>query len=102
MTDAIKPYPMLAHFSAAWCGPCKAMEPSIEALKVKYSTRISYQKVDIDREPDLAEKHNVLSIPTLLWMEVDENGQWIEKGRLVGARNLAILDSFIEAGLNNK
>ena len=57
--------PVLVDFYAAWCGPCKLMEPILEeAEKERSDLRIA--KVNVDEEPGLAQKHKVGSVPTLV------------------------------------
>jgi len=58
--------PVLLDFWAAWCGPCRMIGPIVEQLAVDYSGRIKVGKVNVDEEADLASRHNVVSIPTLV------------------------------------
>src|SRR5438874_1220318 len=58
--------PVLVDFWAEWCGPCKAIGPSVEQLATEYAGRAKVVKVDVDRESDLASKYGVMSIPALL------------------------------------
>ena len=72
--------PVLVDFTAAWCGPCKAIAPVIEELAQEYEGRAKVLKVDVDENSDVAVKHGVMSIPALV---VFKDGQEVE--RLVGA-----------------
>ena len=77
----------ILYFSATWCGPCKALAPIMESLK----GQVTYKKVDIDQEFDLAAKHSVRSVPTLVL--IDETGE--VQGRLVGTQSSQnILDFY--------
>lgn len=72
--------PVLIDFWAPWCGPCKAIGPSIEQLASEYSGKAKVFKVDVDDNPEIAQRYNVMSIPALL---VFKDGK--EAGKLVGA-----------------
>lgn len=51
-------------FTAAWCGPCKQLEPVLAALGAAYAGRVRVVAVDVDREPALAQRYDVRSMPT--------------------------------------
>ena len=57
---------VLVDFSAAWCGPCKKLEPIVHEIAADYGGRLKVVKVDIDQAPGVAAKYGVLSIPTLM------------------------------------
>jgi thioredoxin 1 len=58
--------PVIADFWAEWCGPCKMIAPILKELAVAYKDKIKIAKIDVDAEGDLAQKFNIVSIPTLL------------------------------------
>ncbi len=57
--------PVLIDFWAEWCGPCKAIGPSIEQLSSEYAGKAKVFKVDVDSDPDLATQYGVMSIPAV-------------------------------------
>jgi len=58
--------PLFVDFWAAWCGPCKVMDPVVEKLAAKYSDRIVFGKVNVDEEISISSRYHVFSIPTFM------------------------------------
>ena len=67
----------ILYFSAAWCGPCRALGPVVQQLQ---NEGLNIQKVDVDHDQTLSAQYSVKSIPTLI--KIDQNGNVI--GRLIG------------------
>jgi len=57
--------PVLVDFWAEWCGPCKAIGPTIEQLATELDGKAKVFKVDVDADPDLATEYGVMSIPAV-------------------------------------
>ncbi|WP_311408022.1 thioredoxin [Liquorilactobacillus uvarum] len=56
----------LTDFWATWCGPCRMQSPVIEQLDEEIGDKVSFSKVDVDQNTDVASKFGIMSIPTLL------------------------------------
>lgn len=67
--------PAIIDFYATWCGPCKATAPVLEKIAEKYDGRINVFKVDVDKEQELAALFGVRSIPSLLFIPMNEKPQ---------------------------
>lgn len=65
----------LVDFFAEWCGPCKLMGPIIEELGKEYKSKIKVGKLNVDENKIVAEKYNIMSIPTLI---IFQNGKTIQ------------------------
>ena len=81
----------LVDFWATWCGPCRMLAPTIEALGEQYDGKANVCKVDVDAQPALAQRFGVMSIPTVIAFQ---DGRQI--GKLVGVRPQAELEALLK------
>lgn len=88
---AIASYPKLVvDCWAVWCGPCRMVAPTIEALAKEKAGNVVFAKLDIDRNPQTAIKYTISAVPTML---VFKNGRLA--GRVLGALPKPQLDKKI-------
>jgi thioredoxin 1 len=64
--------PVLVDFWAPWCGPCKAISPSVDALATEMADKLKVVKVNVDEAQEIAGRFGVISIPTLLLIKGGE------------------------------
>ena len=58
--------PVVVDFWAEWCGPCKMLSPTIDAIAEKYNGKVKVGKVNVDKDPALAQKYSVMGIHNIL------------------------------------
>jgi len=87
--------PVLVDLWAAWCAPCRMVEPVVEELAQEYEGKISFAKLDVDHNPKTASKYGIMSIPTLL---IFKDGKPVSN--IVGFRPKADLKRSLDAILD--
>jgi thioredoxin 1 len=84
--------PVLVDFWAPWCGPCKMLGPVLEEAEKEVAGKAVIAKVNVDEEPDLAQRFNVSSIPTMI---IFKKGEAVD--RVVGFTKKEKIVSLLEA-----
>lgn len=81
---------VLVDFSATWCGPCKMLEPVLDALAVEVQGKAVVAKIDVDQSPKTTTSFQITSVPTLILFK-----QGKELQRIVGLKDLDTLKKIV-------
>jgi thioredoxin 1 len=83
--------PVLVDFWAAWCGPCRMLAPTVEAIAEQYSESAKVVKLNVDDNPATAEAYGIRGIPTLILFS---DGKEVD--RVIGASSKESISRMIE------
>ena len=82
---------VLVDFWAEWCGPCKAIAPSLEELSEEMSNKLKIVKINVDENPSTSQAYSIRSIPALM---IFKDGEKISEK--MGALPKSALESWIK------
>lgn len=85
--------PVVVDFWAPWCPPCRALAPKLEEYAEKLQGKVRFLKLNVDENPQTAERYQIQSIPALMLFK---NGDWIARSLGFGSTTLRFLDSLNE------
>lgn len=88
------PQPVLVDYWAEWCGPCKAIAPTLEQIADEYAGRLQIAKLNIDENPETPPKYGIRGIPTLMLFK---NGA--VEATTVGALSKSQITAFLDESL---
>ena len=78
--------PVVVDYWAEWCGPCKMVSPVLEEIAAEHADKIDVVKLNIDENPTVSQRYQIMAIPT---MSVFQNGEVVKQ--IVGAKPKAAL-----------
>lgn len=85
--------PVLIDFYADWCQPCKVLSPIVKQVKERMGDRVSVLKIDVDRNPKLAQNLSIQGVPTLMIYRKGEQ-KWRQSGVLSAEAIIQQLEYF--------
>ena len=86
--------PVLVDFWAEWCGPCKAIAPSLEELSEEMASKLKIVKINVDENPSISQTYSIRSIPALM---IFKDGEKVSEK--MGALPKSALESWVNESI---
>ncbi len=86
--------PVLLYFWADWCGPCRLVSPSVEAVANEYSDQVKVLKLEVDPNPEAVKTYQVEGVPALRFIHKGEV-QWSHEGAITKDKLKASIDQYL-------
>ncbi|KAL7449264.1 hypothetical protein ACHAWC_001334, partial [Mediolabrus comicus] len=90
--------PLVVDAYATWCGPCLLMAPEFENAAQDLSGKVRFVKLDTDLEPQMAGRLGIMGLPTLLFLDKNDDKEAVEQGKAP----VAVLKERIEGALRKE
>ncbi|RMG06864.1 MAG: thioredoxin [Acidobacteria bacterium] len=87
--------PVLVDFWAEWCGPCRMIAPSVEAVAEQFNGKAKVLKMNVDENPEIPQQYGIRGIPTLILFKGG-----VEQERIVGAVPRDVIIKLLEKHLS--
>jgi len=86
--------PVLLYFWADWCGPCRLVSPSVEAVANEYNEQLKVLKLEVDPNPEAVKAYQVEGVPALRLIQNDDV-QWSHEGAITKDQLKATIDYYL-------